>query len=74
MVIDVRDRLWKLFWIFIINHIFLNVRYETSYGTMVEYSTKKLKVVGSNPTTDTLFSSQIVVFMQNLGLILVTKS
>ena len=39
-------------------------------GTMVGYSTLKLRVVGSNPAADIPFSTQIAVLMQNLGLIL----
>ena len=43
-------------------------------GTKVECSILNWRVVGSNPAADTLFSSQTVVFMRNLGLILVAKS
>ena len=70
MVIDVRDGLWKLFWIFIITHILFTTRYEASMVQWLGCSALKLRVVGSNPAADILFSTQITVLMQNLGLIL----
>ena len=55
---------------FIVNHIFSCTKIRGLHGIVVACSTLELGVVGSNPIADIFFSSQIAVFMQNLGVIL----
>ena len=50
--------------------VFFPILISAVRGIMVGCLTYKLWVVGSNPAADILFSTQIAVLMQNLGLIL----
>ena len=49
---------------------FLNLMWSL-HGVMAACSTLEVGVMGSNPAEGTFFSSQVAVFMQNLGLIMI---